>query len=77
METSYDEMKASEDLDAFVSAIMEASDGFFEESGETIVTLVGEDGVFVLGILMDFVDDVLKYALIDWQKDGHKYRYEN
>lgn len=77
METSYNEMKANKDLDAFVSAIMEASDGFFEDSSETVVTLVGEDGVFIWGILMGFVEDTLNYALIDWQKDGHQYRYEN
>jgi hypothetical protein len=70
---SYDEMKTQEDLDEFVIAIMDAAtDG----EDNTIVTLIGEDDVFIWSIIMGIVDDEIRYNLVNWQKDGKKYRYE-
>ena len=78
LEMTYDEMKASDNLEDFVIAAMEATN---EASGttddETMVTLIGEDECFVWGILMgQGENDDIRYSLIDWQKDGKHYRYE-
>lgn len=80
MSMSYNEMKSYKEIDYFITAIMGAANTYFEESDEqTIVTLVGEDGVFIWGILIGPGDnsEELKYAFIDWKKDGKSYRYEN
>lgn len=78
LEMAYDEMKSSVDLDRFVVAAMEATN---EVSGtcdeQTVVTLVGEDGVFIWGIIMGpGADEDIQYNLVDWKKDGKSYRYE-
>ena len=78
MEMTYDEMKTSEHLGEFVVAAMEATN---EASGtgddQTVVTLVGEDGVFIWGIIMGpGENDDIQYNLVDWKKDGKLYRYE-
>ena len=74
---SYDEMKSSENLNDFVVASMDAAN---RKSGskdrQTIVTLVGEDNVFIWSVLMgQWENDMIKYSIVDWKKDGHKYRY--
>lgn len=76
---TYDEMKSNENLDKFVVAAMEATN---EASGtgddQTAVTLVGEDGVFIWGVVMGPGEDGdIRYALVDWKKDGKSYRYES
>lgn len=79
MEMSYDEMKSYECIDVFIAAIMDATNRYFDESdAQTSVTLVGEDGVFIWGLLIGPGDekDEFKYCFIDWLKDGKKYRYE-
>ena len=45
---------------------------------QTIVTLVGEDDVFIWSIVIGVEDngDDVRYALVDWKKDGKSYRYE-
>lgn len=78
LEMAYDEMKSSEHLDKFIVAAMEATN---EASGtgddQTVVTLVGEDGVFIWGILMGPGENGdIRYNLVDWKKDGKNYRYE-
>lgn len=77
---SYDEMKSQSDLEYFVIAWMETVNAVTKESdADTIVTLIGDDGVFIWSIIIGpGVDyDELKYLLVDWTKDGKKYRYEN
>lgn len=70
---TYDEMKEQEDLEEFVVAVMDATtDG----EGQTIITLIGDDDIFIWSIIMGVVDDEIRYNLVDWQKDGKKYRYE-
>ena len=79
MNMSYDELKAYEDIDIFVAAVMDATNEYFNESdAQTAITLVGEDDVFIWGLLIGPGDekDELKYCFIDWLKDGKKYRYE-
>lgn len=78
LEMTYDEMKSSENLEEFVIAAMEATN---EASGtdddQTVVTLVGEDGFFIWGIMMGPGENYqIQYCLIDWLKDGNHYRYE-
>lgn len=74
---SYDEMKSREDLSDFVLAVMEATDASAEwDNDQTIITLIGEDDVFVWSIIMGTVDSDVRYSLVDWTKDGKKYRYE-
>ena len=78
IEMTYDEMKSNENLDKFVVAAMEATN---EASGtdddQTVVTLVGEDGVFIWGIIMGPGEDGdIRYNLVDWKKEGKSYRYE-
>ena len=75
---TYDEMKSREDLDEFVISVMEATnavDNSYDE--QTAVTLIREDGVFIWGIFIGKgdKDGDLNYVLMDWQKDGKKYRY--
>jgi hypothetical protein len=73
---TYDEMKSSEDLGEFVVAVMDAANG--DTSNNTIITLIGEDGVFIWGIIMGpDEEDGVRYVLIDWKKDGKSYRYES
>lgn len=72
---TYDEMKSREDLDLFVVAIMNASEG--DTSGNAIVNLIGDDDVFIWGIIIGTDGDEFRYVLIDWQKDGKRYRYES
>ena len=77
---TYDEMKSQDDLEYFVIAWMETVNSVTNESDDlTIVNLIGDDDVFIWGIIIGpGVDyDELKYVLIDWQQDGKKYRYEN
>lgn len=78
LDMTYDEMKSSDELTDFVVAAMNAAN---RKSGsqdrQTIVTLVGEDNVFIWGILMGSGEnDMIRYSLIDWKKDGKNYRYE-
>lgn len=74
---TYDEMKFREDLDDFVLANMEAADTKFAgEDDQTIVTLIGDDDVFIWSIIMGSENDEIRYVLVDWKKDGHQYRYE-
>lgn len=75
---SYDEMKSSERLNDFVVASMDAANTkTTNEDYQTIVTLVGEDNVFIWSIIMGpGENDMIRYALVDWKKDGYSYRYE-
>ena len=75
---SYDEMKASELLEEFVVASMDAANRKSNsDDNQTMVTLVGEDEWFVWGILMGPGENGdIQYSLIDWKKDGQRYRYE-
>lgn len=72
---TYDEMKDSEDLNEFVVAMMDVTDDGTD--GDLIVTLIDEDDVFIWSIIIGpGEDEDLRYVLIDWKKDGKKYRYE-
>ena len=78
MDMTYDEMQSDERLEWFIIAAMEATN---EASGnsddQTIVTLIGEDDVFIWSIIMGpGENDDIMYNLVDWKKDGHMYRYE-
>ena len=69
---TYDEMKSSENLEEFVVAVMDAAG-----DGEVLITLVGDDNVFIWSIIIGSDgDDGIKYVLVDWKKDGKNYRYE-
>lgn len=79
MQMSYEEIKEYENIDAFVVSIMDATNEQFKEGDDhTFVTLVGEDDVFIWGILIGKgeSDDELVYKFIDWKADGKSYRYE-
>lgn len=79
MNMSYEEMKAYKGLELFVDCIMDVANDYFEESDEqTTITLIGKDDVFIWGILIGPAEDAsqLKYALIDWKKDGKSYVYK-
>lgn len=70
---TYDEMKNQDDLEEFVVAVMDATaDG----QDQVIITLIGEDDVFIWSVIAGVIDDEIRYNLVDWQKDGKKYRYE-
>ena len=76
LDMSYDEMKNSALLEDFVVAAMEAADKICNvEDDQTIVTLVGNDDVFIWSIIMGYENDNIRYCLVDWKKDGHFYRY--
>lgn len=73
---TYDEMKSSEDLNEFVVAVMDAANG--DTNNNVIINLIGEDDVFIWGIIMGpDEDDGVRYVLVDWKKDGKNYRYES
>ena len=75
---SYDEMKNSALLEDFVVAAMEAADrNCGVDDDQTIVTLVGNDDVFIWSIIMGYNNDDIRYCLVDWKKDGHSYKYAN
>lgn len=75
---SYDEMKNSAMLEDFVIAAMEAADRICDVADDqTIVTLVGNDGVFIWSVLMGSEDGNIRYCLVDWKKDGYSYSYED
>lgn len=77
LDMSYDEMKSSDKLSDFVTAAMDAanrkSDG---TDDQTIVTLVSADNTFIWSVIMGPDEDVIRYVLVDWKKDGKNYRYE-
>ena len=70
---TYEEMKSQDDLEEFVVAIMDAA---ANGEDDAIVTLIGDDDVFIWSIIMGVVDGDLRYVLVDWKKDGKSYRYE-
>jgi hypothetical protein len=73
---TYDEMKSAENLVEFVLANMESAVTEFGDSADQLIlTLVDENDIFVWSIMMGIVDDELRYALVDWKKDGKNYRY--
>ena len=77
---TYDEMKSQDDLGDFVVAIMNATDvemGNANFNDSTIITLIGDDDIFIWSILMGTLNDELRYLTVDWKKDGKNYRYEN
>lgn len=72
----YEEMKASALLDDFVVAAMEAADRICDvDDDQTIVTLIGNDGMFIWSVIMGFENDDIRYCLVDWKKDGKNYCY--
>lgn len=75
---TYNEMKSSEDLSDFVADVMYATNDLSGTSDEqTIITLIGDDNVFIWSILMGpGEEDMIRYVLVDWKKDGKNYRYE-
>lgn len=76
LDMTYDEMKSSEDLEEFVVAVLDCTGD--DTNGNAIVTLIGEDDVFIWGIIIGTrEDDEIRYVLVDWKKDGKNYRYES
>ena len=77
LEMTYDEMKSQKDLDRFVTTVMDAMNEEVESNDQqTIVTLIGEDDVFIWSIIMGpGENDAIRYSLLDWKKDGKSYRY--
>ena len=71
---TYDEMTSSDDLGEFVVAIMDCARD--ADRGQVIVTLVGDDDIFIWSIIIGTDGDNLRYVLVDWKKDGKSYRYE-
>lgn len=78
MNMSYEEMKTYNKLEEFVATAMKVSNTLFEsDDDDTIITLVGEDDVFIWSIIVGSENsESLRYVLVDWTKDGKKYRYE-
>lgn len=78
LDMSYDGMKNSEQLEDFVVAAMEAAErrGDSEkEYSDVVVTLIGEDGFFIWGIVMSAEGDNITYKVVDWQADGNHFKY--
>lgn len=79
MNMSCDEIKTCKDIEGFIVCAMDAINKFFDNKDEqTIITLISEDGIFMWSILIGPGDNKndLRYAFIDWMKDGRSYRYE-
>ena len=75
LEKDYEEMKYSTDLEDFVCAVMDACEELGED--QAAITLIDKDGWFIWGIILGYVDDDLRYSLVNWRKDDKKYRYED
>lgn len=71
---SYNDLKEQNDLDDFVTAVIEATDSVGDD--QAIITLIGEDDIFIWSIIMGVVDGEIRYNLVDWKADGKNYRYE-
>ena len=78
MNMSYEEMKMYDQLEEFIATAMKVSNTLFESNDDdTIITLVGEDDVFIWSIIIGSENnEMLRYVLVDWTKDGQKYKYE-
>lgn len=75
---SYEEMRDSEQLEDFVIAAMEAAErkgSDDEEYSDVVVTLIGEDGFFIWGIIMSAEGDNITYKVVDWKADGNHFKY--
>lgn len=75
---TYDEMKSSKDLEEFVETIMDvASKTLDNYNNQILVTLIGDDDIFIWSIIIGLTDDgeYIRYVLVDWKKDGKSYRY--
>jgi hypothetical protein len=76
LDMTYDEMSSQKDLEDFVCAIMDVVDSMEGNTDtDTILTLVDEDDIFIWSIITGYVNDELRYVLVDWKKDGKNYRY--
>lgn len=75
---SYEEMRASEELENFVIAAMEAAErrgNGNEEFNDVVVTLIGEDDFFIWGIIMSSEGDDIIYKIVDWREGGKHFKY--
>lgn len=75
---TYDEITSYDRIEELVECVMNATNIFFEDNDDqTILTLIGKDGVFIWSILVGpDADDAIRYVFLDWQKDDKKYRYQ-
>ena len=75
---SYDEIKKCEYLEEFIVAVIDATNTFFDEADDqTVITLIDNDDIFIWSVIIfpgDSEGD-LRYTLVDWNKDGKKYKY--
>ena len=78
MNMSYDEIKSYDKVEEFVVCVMDVSNRTFgTHDNQTIVTLIGDDDVFIWSIIIGpDIDDQMRYVFVDWNKDGKNYRYE-
>ena len=77
LDMTYDEVKLNEDVEKFVVAAMDATN---EISGtaddQTVVTLIGDDDVFIWSIVMGPGEgEDINYSFVNWKIDGKSYRY--
>ena len=76
LNSDYNDMKDCDYLSDFVIAAMAVTDEVSHTyGGQTIITLVDKNDIFIWSIIMDYVEDRVNYALVDWKKDGKNYRY--
>ena len=77
MRMNYDEMKSYDRIEEFVVSVMDAANARSDVfDGQTIVTLVGDDDVFIWSVIIGVKDDGdFNYAFVDWKKDGKTYKY--
>ena len=79
MDMTYEDIVNYENIESFVVSLMDASNQCFGgNDDDTFVTLVGEDDVFIWGLLIGAGDtnDELTYKFINWKENGQSYRYE-
>lgn len=78
LDMTYEEMKNSDQLEYFVIAAMEAADRKSDgedDYNDVVVTLIGEDGFFIWGIIMSAEGDDITYKIVDWQEGGKHFKY--
>ena len=78
LDMTLEDLKDYDKLEDMVVAFMDASNECFEgEDDQTIITLIGEDDVFIWSLLIGpgETEDDVAYQFVNWKSDGKIYKY--
>lgn len=78
LDMTLEDLKYYDKLEDMVVAFMDASNECFEsEDDQTIITLIGEDDVFIWSLLIGpgETEDDVAYQFVNWKANGKIYKY--